>query len=117
MAKKELQKEMAGLIEQLKVNLQRISKDAGILAKKGEKELVKASKIGKLQLDITGLNLQKEKLYYELGKKMAASLSKCDKADPELKPFLEKLRGIETDARKKKREMAQVRKEKNQKSD
>ncbi|MFH1381155.1 MAG: hypothetical protein ABIH57_03180, partial [Candidatus Omnitrophota bacterium] len=77
-------------------------------AKKSEKEIVKASKKGKIQLDIMGLNMQKEKLFYDLGKKVISLNAKKKLEIPELESFLKKLRKIETDARSKKRELSGV---------
>lgn len=110
MPKKDFQKEMSNLMNQLKSNLQRLGKDAGVVAKKGEKELVKASSIGRLQIDIMGLNLQKEKLYYDMGKKTASVRSSTQGSDEVLKPYLQKLRKIEIDVRTKKREISRVKK-------
>ena len=83
------------------------------MAKKSEKEIVKASRKGKIQLDIVSLNLQKEKLYYDIGKKVVA-LKAGDKLDiPELEPFWDKIRRLETKARKKKQNLSFVKKENN----
>ena len=40
------------------------------MAHRSEKEIVKASKTGRIQLDIVGLKMQMEKLYYDIGKKV-----------------------------------------------
>ena len=54
MAKKEEQKEfhvdVSKFVEQAKKNFNKLTSDAGKLAKQGEKEIVKASNIGKIQL-------------------------------------------------------------------
>ena len=110
MVKKNFHKEMSSLIGQIKVNLKKISKDAGIFAKKGEKELVKASKIGKFQLEIVNLNLQKEKIYYDIGKKIASLRSSKKLSRDSIKSYLDRLRKIETEVRGKKREMSEVKK-------
>ena len=114
MPKKDYQKEMAKLMDQLKVNFQKFSKDAGVFAKKGEKKFVKASKIGRLQLDIMSLNIQREKLYYEIGKKIASLRTKkgnVDNVDNVVDSYLKKLRKIEADGRSKKREISRIKKE------
>jgi len=110
MSKSEFQNEMSKLMGQLKGNLQKLSKDAGVFAKKGEKELVRASKIGKIQLDIMGLNVQKEKIYYDMGKKIASIRGKNGDANAILKSYSQKLRKIELEARNKKREIAAIKK-------
>ena len=52
----------------IKKELVQISKEAIKLAKKGEKELIKISHKGKMQIDSTALNLKKEHLYHLIGK-------------------------------------------------
>ncbi len=109
--KKDFQEEMNKLMGQLKQNLKKFGKDAGIFAKKGEKGLVKASKIGRLQLDIISFNMQKEKLYYDMGKKIASLRSSKEISTAVIKPYLQKIRKIETRVRNRKRAMSRVKKE------
>lgn len=45
-----------------------LGKEAMVLAKQGEKELVKFSRRSKLQLDSTAMDLKREQLYYLIGK-------------------------------------------------
>lgn len=112
-AKKEnVQKEFTKLLDQTREKFKKFGKELGVLAKKGEKEIVKASRTGKIQLDIMGLNMQKEKLYYDIGKRVASLNAKKGLEIQELEPFWTKMRKIETNARKKKRELSAVRKEK-----
>jgi len=113
--KKDLEKNMTKVIEQLKVNLKKFGKDAGIIAKKGEKEIIRASKLGRLQLDIINFNLQKEKVYYDLGKKVASLRSKGI-GQGVLKPYMEKIRKIEKETRKRKQGISQVKKNQNSKT-
>lgn len=54
--------------EKVRGQLTKFSKDALILAKKGEKELVKFSRKGKLHIDATAVSLKREQLYYLIGK-------------------------------------------------
>ena len=48
--------------------LTQFSKEALILAKKGEQEFIKFSHRGKLYLDSTAIDLKREQLYYLIGK-------------------------------------------------
>jgi len=54
--------------EKTKKQLQKFSKEASVIARKGEKELVHFSKLGKLHVDSTAINLKLERLYYLIGK-------------------------------------------------
>ena len=107
-----LQKESAKLLEQTKEKFRKFGKELSILAKKSEKEIVKASKAGKMQLDIMSLNVQKEKLYYDIGKKVTSLNAKKKLKISELESYWKKMRKLEADARKKKRELSLFRKEK-----
>lgn len=52
----------------IKKQLIQVSKEALTLAKKGEKEVIRISKQGKLHIDATALTLKKEHLYHIIGK-------------------------------------------------
>lgn len=108
--KKDFQKEMNKLMGQFKENLKKFGKDASIFAKKGEKGLIKASKIGRLQLDIISSNMQKEKLYYDIGKKIASLRGSKEISADVIKPHLQKIRKIETRVRNRKREISRIKK-------
>jgi hypothetical protein len=62
-------------------------------------------KIGK-ELSILGLAAQREKLYYDIGKKIASLNAKRRLAIPELEPYWKAMRKIDADTRRKKRELA-----------
>ena len=55
--------------------LRKIGVETSKIAKRGEEEVMKASHIARLHLDIVTLNVRKEKLFKEIGKK-AVSLTK-----------------------------------------
>ena len=54
--------------EKAKKQLNLFSKEALVLAKKGEQEFIKFSHRGKLHLNSTAIDLKREKLYYLIGK-------------------------------------------------
>ena len=112
-AKKEnAPKDLSKFLDQAKVRFQDFGKELSVLAKKSEKEIVKASKTGKIQLDIVGLNVQKEKLYYDIGKKVVSLNAKNKLEISELEPYWKKLSKIESDARGRKKDLSSVRKDK-----
>ena len=114
--KRDLQKDLAKMLGQAKVKFKKLGKELNVLAKKSEKEIVKASKSGKLQLDIMGLVVQKEKLYYDIGKKTASLKAKKKIEIRDLEPYWKKMRNLEGSARKKKRELSAFRKAKKSRS-
>lgn len=67
--KVDIQKEVAKIWQEAKDNLKELGQKTMALAQRGEKEVVRASKTGKLQLDIVSLNLKKENIFRQAGKK------------------------------------------------
>lgn len=65
----DISKEVAKIWQEAKESLKDLGKRTIKLAQKGEKEVVRASKIGKEQLDIVSLNLKKENIFRQAGKK------------------------------------------------
>ena len=104
--KKDTHKEFNRFMEQARGRFKKFGKELNVLAKKGEVEIVKATRAGKIQLDIMGLNVQKEKLYYDIGKKVASLNAKKGLSITELEPLWKKMRKLEQDARNKKKELS-----------
>ena len=111
--KRDFHQEFDKFMEQAKDGFKKLGKEMSVLAKKSEKEIIKASKKGKIQLDIVGLKMQKEKLYYDIGKKVVALNSKKSLEIPAIGSYLKKIRKLESSARSKKRELSSVGKNKN----
>jgi len=80
----------------IKNELVRVGQEAMDLAKKGEKEFVKLTRKGRVQVDITALGLKKEHLYRLIGKEYAAA-NTPDKSTPKLKKLVEEVRKIDKD--------------------
>ena len=76
MKKKTFEQQMAGLWKVAKKDWNRISKDTVTFIKKGEAYIKDRSEEGKKALAIMALSLQREKLYYELGKAVAKAPKK-----------------------------------------
>lgn len=80
--------------EKTKKQLIQFSKEALEVAKKGEKELIKLSKKSKLHIDSTAISLQKEKLYYLIGKEYVKT-DGTKKSAATLKKLVAELRAAE----------------------
>lgn len=104
--KRDLHKEFDVFMEQAKDGFKKFGKEMAVFAKKSEKEIIKASKRGKVQLDIVGLKIQKEKLYYDIGKKVVALNSRKSLGISGIDSYLKKIRKLELSARSKKRELS-----------
>ena len=113
--KANLQKDVTKFMDYAKEKFKKFGEEVSVLAKKSEKEIVKASKRGKIQVDIIGLNVQKEKVYYDIGKRVSSLNAKKKLNIAELKPYWDKIRKIELKTRKKKRELSSVRSRRNKK--
>ena len=87
----------------IKKKLVEMSQEAMVLAKKGEKELVKFSQKSKLHLDAAGLNLKKEKLFYQIGKEYVKSKGAQENA--KMKKLLEEITVVEKEERLLKRQI------------
>lgn len=77
--------------ERTKKQLVKLGKEATELAHKGEKEIIKISKKGKLHIDKTALNLKKERLYYSIGKEYVG-LKDANRPTAKLKKLVEDLK-------------------------
>ncbi len=78
----------------IKKQLVTFSQEAGSLVKKGEKEIVRLSKKGKLHLDSTTLAMQKEKLFYQIGKEYVKNNCPSEPT-ASLKKLIEQLKSID----------------------
>jgi len=87
----------------IKQKLISMSKEAIVLAKKGEDQLVTFSKQGKLRLDSTTLSLKKDRLFVRIGKAYVKS-QKTGKPD-QMKKLLAELAQFEKEERTIQREL------------
>ena len=84
--------------QKTKLQLEKLSQEAVVLAKKGEDELVKFSRQGKLHLDSTAISLKIERLYYEIGKEYVRS-HKTQKSSSQLRKLIEQVEQLEKEQR------------------
>ena len=78
MESKDMQKKMEDLWKKMGKDFDELLRQSSNLVKKGEVFLKDTSKKGQIELEVISLSLQKEKLYYELGKTMGATPKKKD---------------------------------------
>lgn len=94
MERKVFSKEMHRLWGSTKKDLNKVLKDGALLIKQGEIYIKDRSEKGKEKLEAMALVLQREKLYYELGKSLA-NLSKGKWRDSKrVDGFLIKIKNI-----------------------
>jgi len=90
--------------EKTKRQLEKFSKEAVIIAKKGEEELIKFSKKGKLHLDSSAIALKIEQHYYTIGKEYVKS-SKSGSSSAKLESYISEIKKLEKDREVLKRKM------------
>ena len=90
--------------------LKKFGDEVGDAAKKGEEGVVKMSKLLKLQIDVMGLTVQKEKLYHELGKEVAEKLMKGQTEITGLEKYKKRLDKIMVQGEKAKKTISKVKK-------
>ncbi|MCA9408687.1 MAG: hypothetical protein KC733_08355, partial [Candidatus Omnitrophica bacterium] len=90
------------------------SKEAEVIARKGEKELVNIYNKGKLHVDSTAAGLRKEKLYYQIGKEYVRTV-KSKKESTSLKKMLDELNKIDKEQRQLKIKIKKTSNEKSKK--
>ncbi len=105
MAKK---KDMSNVMDKYGPMLKKFGDEVGEVAKKGEEGVIKMSKFVKIQLDMLGMSLQREKLYYEIGKEVSAKLLKDDNDFSGLEKYKKQLSKIKADNEKMKKTMERV---------
>ena len=113
MQKNEKKKEkIEKLWKQAKQSLSKLSQESIKLAKRGEKEIVRATKIGKIHLEILNLKREKDSLYKQIGEKVV-ELQRENKIDaPGLKAFCSKANGLESQIKTKKAAALKIKKSK-----
>ncbi|MFC1699631.1 hypothetical protein ACFL1I_06730 [Candidatus Omnitrophota bacterium] len=110
-SKIDIQKEVAKIWQEAKENLKELGQKTMTLAQKGEKEVVRASKIGKLQLDVVSLNLKKENGFRQVGKKAAEMHAKKDGINPDkLSSLFNQIDKLDQQIRSKKAKIAKIKK-------
>lgn len=110
--KLDIPQEVAKIWQEAKNNLRILSERTLSLAQKGEKELVKASRIGKLQLNIVTMNLKKENIFRELGKKTYAMHVEKNQVEPaKLTVLFSQIDKLDQQIKAKKAQITKIKKE------
>ena len=100
-AKKITQEDLKKFFEKTKKNLQKLKKEASVWMKKGEVELSRLSRIGKLELDVVSLNMKREKLFKDIGKRVAELSLKEEITKPAIKDMCDKVNAITEESKEK----------------
>ena len=110
--KLDVSKEVTKIWQEAKNNLKELGQRTLKLAQKGEKEVVRASRIGRHQLDIVSLNLKKENLFRQVGKRAyEMNLKKGEVAGEKLASLFAQINKINQQIRGKKGKIGKLRKD------
>ncbi len=100
--------DLNSMMDKYKPMLKKFGDEMGQAARKGEANVVKMSKVLKLQLDMLGIAVQKERLFYEIGKDVAAMLSEGDVDIARLDKYKKALEKMHREDDKRKRALTRV---------
>ncbi len=109
MVKKKINEEnLKKFFGKMRKDLQRLGKETSVWIKKGEREISRLSRIGKLELDIVKLNMKKEKLLKDIGRRMVELGLSGEISDSAVRDMDSKVNAIMEESRKKKTEMSRI---------
>ena len=106
--KKIAQEDLKKFFEKMKKNLHQLGKETGVWMKKGERELSRLSKIGKLELEVVNLNMKKEKLLKDIGKRVVESGLSEQINDSAIRNMSNKANAVMKESQKKKSEISKI---------
>ncbi len=106
--KKIAQEDLKKFFEKMKMNLHQFGKETGVWMKKGERELSRLSKIGKLEFDVVNLNMKKEKLFKDIGKRVVESGLSEQINDSAIRNMSNKADAAMKESQKKKSEISKI---------
>lgn len=98
----ELKRKIDSLWKSTKKDLEKVLKDTTKLMKKGESYIKDFSEKGKDKLEELALSLQREKLYYELGKVISTLPKKRWTENKKVEEIVNKIRRINRQIKKRK---------------
>ncbi len=101
-------RDLGGMMDKYKPMLKKFGDEMGEAARKGEANVVKMSKVLKLQLDMLGIAVQKERLFYEIGKDVAAMLIEGEVDVARLDKYKKSLEKMSREDDKRKRALTRV---------
>ena len=110
MAKKQkiTQEDFKKFFDGAKDRLQKLGKETSVWMKKGEVELTRLSKIGKLELDVVNLRIKKEKLFRDIGRKVVELNLDGNIDNSAVKNMCEKTKSVINESKKKQREISRI---------
>ena len=100
--------DLGRMMDKYRPMLKKFGDEMGEAARKGEANVTKMSKVLKLQLDMLGIAVQKERLFYEIGKDVAAMLAEGEVEVSRLDKYKKALEKMRREDDKRKRALTRV---------
>lgn len=107
---KKIRNETKKMLQKTREGLKKMGEETSVFAKRSEKELSRIAKIGRAELDLLGLNIKKNRLYYELGKRVYHLSTQGKLTTKGLKKLCGNVGQIEKDLKARKRSVAKLKK-------
>lgn len=101
--------DLGKMLDKYRPALKKLGEEVGEAAKKGEENVAKMSKVVRMQLDILGIAIQKERLFYEIGKEVAGMLEAGVEIDAsKFAKYKKSLESMKSEDEKRKRAISRV---------
>ena len=107
------QKKVQEIWEKTKIALKKLGHETAEIAKKGEEQVIKATKAGKLQVDIIGQKTKKDKLFRQIGQKSFDLYRSGKSSENVLAPLCKEVEKIEGRISKMKENISTIYSKKN----
>lgn len=106
MAKKK--NDLSALVKQYEPVVKKAGEQISKAMKAAEKDIARMYRVAETHVEIQMKNLQKEKLYYDIGKEVSDKIMKGGISEADIEKFKKKINKIDAESAKKKRQLAKV---------
>jgi len=89
-SEKQLQKDIKRIWVRTQKQLKALGKEAVVLAHKGEQEVVRAAKMGRIQIDVLNIKRKQDRIHQEIGRRIVALSRKGKLELPSIKTQVER---------------------------
>jgi hypothetical protein len=106
MAKKK--SDLSALVKQYEPVVKKAGDQISRAMKAAEKDIARMYRVAETHVEIQMKNLQKEKLYYDIGKEVSCKIMKGGISEADIEKFKKKINKIDAEAAKKKKQLSKV---------
>ncbi|MGB2600524.1 MAG: hypothetical protein WBD00_02305 [Candidatus Omnitrophota bacterium] len=106
MAKKKT--DLSKLMKQYEPVVKKAGEQISKAIKAAEKDVARMYRVAETHVEIQMKNIQKEKLYYDIGKEVACKIMKGGISEEDIEKFRKKINKIDSESAKKKKQLSRV---------